>query len=99
MLRRMEKRVARLERRGAKLERENKALRAGQAALIEAMGQMSSAFAQGGVAPAAVEDGAARRPPLRQRLVGRHRPHRLPRARAAVRVKRHRDKRLCSEFG
>ena len=40
MLRRMEKRVAKLERRAAKLERENKALRAGQAALIEAMGQM-----------------------------------------------------------
>ena len=59
ILRRMEKRVAKLERRAAKLERENKALRAGQAALLEAMGQMSSTFAQGGVAQAAVEIGGA----------------------------------------
>ena len=55
LLRRMEKRVVKLERRAAKLERENKALRAGQAELLEAVGQISSAFAQGGVAHAAVE--------------------------------------------
>ena len=38
--------MRKLEKRIAKLERENKALRAGQAALLEAMGEMSSAFAQ-----------------------------------------------------
>ena len=53
MLRRMEKRVAKLERRGAKLERENKALRAGQAALLEAVGQMSLRLAQQCVATCA----------------------------------------------
>ena len=42
--------MRKLEKRIAKLERENKALRAGQAELLEAMGQISSAFAQGGVA-------------------------------------------------
>ena len=45
MLRRMEKRVAKLERHAAKLERENKALRAGQAELLEAMGQRVTCLA------------------------------------------------------
>ena len=81
MLRRMEKRVAKLERRGAKLERENKALRAGQDVLLEALGQMSSAFEQ------CVETMQARasstRP--REKSGGRSgKPHRLPRARAAA---------------